>query len=79
MTEPQGVAPNVYPFPGDALPCPFCGGEPMLLTFDFGFGDARWWASCQACAADGSWAKNPGSAAANWNRRVPVLAGTVAP
>lgn len=55
--------------PDGTKPCPFCGGAPMLLTANFKHTKARWWVSCMACSADGSWATTVSTALNRWNTR----------
>ena len=57
------------------LPCPFCGGTPVMADY-FGHYDKQdWVVHCRACdlALDGD--PTPEEAARRWNTRAPVPAG----
>lgn len=59
------------------LPCPFCGGEPHLMSEQRpGYDDCpndpdarAFWYGCCSCACHGGWAKSETSALRNWNMR----------
>lgn len=53
------------------LPCPFCGGEPLLQDIA-----GVWTIECRECGSQSAIRENLQSAIAAWNRRVAVAAGT---
>jgi len=64
---------------GHMLPCPFCGGYPIIEKvirdgYDEHVDDHdayAYFVTCHACACQGGWAKSQGSAKRNWNMRQP--------
>ncbi len=52
-------------------PCPFCGGDAMLLAFEPSAGSAPpyWMGNCITCDADGPARHDKDKAAEAWNRR----------
>ena len=54
------------------LPCPFCGGEPLLRVQAHDAIDSEFFYVCRGCATQGPWMKSATSALRMWNMRTPV-------
>jgi len=80
-----GMTDETKPTPGPLLPCPFCGGEPLVEDFEPHlhelvslpeFPGTRC-IECPACEFR-IFDEDPATAHAKWNRRAPALAARVA-
>lgn len=53
-------------------PCPFCGGEAKISTYDWGYSVKEYWIYCHSCdCASGSYHSKE-EAIETWNRRKPM-------
>lgn len=50
-------------------PCPFCGGEAILMSRETNYFATRFFVICDNCHASSKWCKNKEEAAEAWNRR----------
>ena len=56
----------------ELLPCPFCGGEAKIATYDWGHSVKEYWIYCNPCDCASGRCHSKEGAINAWNTRTPM-------